>query len=218
MTLQIFDVGSADGLNEVLAARLSVAIADVPNPKLALAGGATPFPAYAHFSASLNDQTRARLSIAPTDERLCPHDHPWRNDARLAEVFHGSRVDDLSAANPDCLSWPGFDAVVLGMGTDAHFASLFPGQITEADVAPDGEVALRRLTPFPMPPEAPFDRITMNWAMLRRSKTIVLVATGAQKREVLETAKMENYPDILLFPVAALERDTERRVDVLWHA
>ena len=70
------------------------------------------------------------------------------------------------------------------MGTDGHVASLFPNTDPRAD-APE---AIVRLTPDPLPPEAPFDRISLTMPALLASERIVFVIRGADKRAVFDAA------------------------------
>ena len=47
---------------------------------------------------------------------------------------------------------------------------------------------MRRLTPDPLPPEAPFDRLSLTIPALLDSDQILFVARGAEKRALLEAA------------------------------
>lgn len=76
---------------------------------------------------------------------------------------------------------PAFDLVLLGMGPDAHIASLFPGQstlgITDVPAAPV------RNSPKP-PPE----RITLTAPVLTAAENIWLLVAGADKRDAVAKA------------------------------
>ncbi len=43
-------------------------------------------------------------------------------------------------------------------------------------------------TPIPLPPEAPFDRLSLNWRALLATRGVILVVTGEAKRRVIERA------------------------------
>src|SRR5690606_9562555 len=96
-----------------------------------------------------------RVTAWPTDDRLVPEDHPASNAGKIRALLEpaGAEAVGLSVMEevpPFALAW-------LGMGTDGHIASLFPNIDPRAD---DSE-RVRRITPDPLPPEAPFDRITL---------------------------------------------------------
>ena len=79
---------------------------------------------------------------------------------------------------------PRFALAWLGMGADGHIASLFPGSDPRAvDPRP-----VRRITPDPLPPEAPFDRLTMTIPALLASEEIVFVVRGREKAALFEAA------------------------------
>ena len=168
---------------------------------LALAGGRTPLSAYARLARARFD---GRIDALPTDERCVPHDHTACNLHHLRAAFGDSeamrlhpitRADgearaSLALARATLAERPGdFDAVLLGMGTDGHIASLFPGAANLAlGMAPDSGIDALATVPDPLPPEAPFARISLTLPRLLRAREIHLAVTGEDKRAVLQRA------------------------------
>ena len=193
---------------------------------LALAGGRTPLPIYARLAASMFDGTIAAI---PTDERCVPHDHPACNLRALREAFAsnpGIVANGLTAADGDeaaslaqarallALNAQPFDFVLLGMGADGHFASLFPGAANLADgLALDNGVDAIATLPDPLPPEAPFARISLTLPRLLRAGEIHLVVTGEDKRRVLRQAQQGADAG---FPVAALLHARDHHIRIHW--
>ena len=181
---------------------------------LALAGGRTPLPVYARLAEV---GLGGGVSAIPTDERCVPHEHPACNLRALREAFAAdanivgnplTREDgdvDASLAQARALlavNPQPFDAVLLGMGADGHFASLFPGAANLAEgLATESGIDALATLPDPLPPEAPFARISLTLPRLLHAKQIHLVVTGADKRAVLRHAQA--HPDSA-FPVDAL--------------
>ncbi|QNP39577.1 6-phosphogluconolactonase [Lysobacter solisilvae (ex Woo and Kim 2020)] len=221
----------AAALAAALAARLEdvlrEAIASRGHAMLALAGGRTPFPAYRALAARALDWRK--VVLMPTDERCVPHDHPACNLREMREAFasaQGVRFASLTVDDGD----PGrsavhastllsqhagtFDAVVLGMGNDAHTASLFPGAANlAAALDPLATFDACRIDPRPLPPEAPFPRITLTVARLLRARGVHLALVGAGKRAVLREAQAARDP--LRQPVAAI-LDSPAAVHIHW--
>jgi 6-phosphogluconolactonase len=79
---------------------------------------------------------------------------------------------------------PRFALAWLGMGADGHIASLFPN----TDPRAEDPRRIVRLTPDPLPPEAPFDRISLTIPALLNSDELAFVIRGADKRAVLDAA------------------------------
>ncbi|TXH64678.1 MAG: 6-phosphogluconolactonase [Thermomonas sp.] len=187
---------------------------------LALAGGRTPLPIYARLAASAQ---AGRILAIPTDERCVPHDHPACNLRALREAFSGSTVSTLALTGedgaPDLSALTAhpqdFDAVLLGMGADGHFASLFPGAANLADgLALDSGIDAIATLPDPLPPEAPFARISLSLPRLLRAREIHLVVTGEAKRRVLRQAQQQDAGSGL--PIAALLHARTRSVQIHW--
>lgn len=176
-----------------LEAHLSRALA-VADGSIAIAvpGGSTPFPILALLAAS--DLDWSRIAVWPGDDRLVEESHPASNIGRIRALLEpaGARIVPLAADSAP----PHFALVWLGMGGDGHIASLFPN----TDPQVDDPQAVRRLTPDPLPPEAPFDRVTLTIPALLDSDAIVFVMRGADKRAVFDAA-MAGTHDL---PVARL--------------
>lgn len=145
---------------------------------LAVPGGSTPFPIFEQLVKQ--DLAFEHLTIWPTDDRIVREDHSASNTGRIRAIFEptGARV---MALTEDCQP-PKFELVWLGMGLDGHVASLFPN----TDPQVDDPLPVRRITPDPLPPEAPFDRLTLTIPALLNCKTMMFVIRGKDKLAVYE--------------------------------
>ena len=148
---------------------------------ITIPGGSTPFPILADLHGSALDW--ARITVWPGDDRIVPEDHPASNVGKIRAALEplGATVVALSeAARP-----PRFALTWLGMGGDGHIASLFPNTDPQAD---DGQ-PVRRITPDPLPPEAPFDRISLTIPALLDSEHLLFVIRGADKAALFAAAR-----------------------------
>lgn len=183
------DAGIADFLQGFLATRLAESDAPVA---ISVPGGSTPFPILEALAQSGLDWTR--ISVWPGDDRVVPEDHPASNTGKIRALLGpvGAEVVTLTTME----QVPHFALVWLGMGADGHIASLFPNTDPQAD----DPQAIRRLTPDPLPPEAPFDRITLTIPALLSSDVLMFVIRGADKRAVFDAAVLGEHD----LPIARL--------------
>lgn len=161
--------------------RLQAALAATPGEvAITIPGGSTPFPILAELAQLGLDWHR--IVVWPGDDRIVDEDHPASNVGRIRAALEplGARVVALA----EQLEPPHFALAWLGMGTDGHIASLFPN----TDPRADDPLRLRRLVPDPLPPEAPFHRLSLTMPALLDSDALVFVIRGAEKRALFEAA------------------------------
>ena len=159
---------------------------------ISVPGGSTPFPIFAALTNTGLDWSL--IDVWPGDDRIVPEDHPASNTGKIRTLLEpvGASVVTLSeTAQP-----PRFALVWLGMGADGHIASLFPN----TDPQVDEPAPIKRLTPDPLPPEAPFDRITLTIPALLNSDALMFVIRGDEKRSVFDAGAAGGHD----LPVARL--------------
>jgi 6-phosphogluconolactonase len=194
---------------------------------IALAGGKTPLPIYDALAKAKLDW--ARVTIVPGDERIVPLGDPLSNVTAIGKVFIPKRarvIPLVSATAPDYkaagraadallqdLHWP-LDLCLLGVGTDGHAASIFPGP--DFDEALNGPKERRALgvMPDPMPAEAAVPRVTLSRAAIASARALTIAITGDAKRKVLEDAIAEGASSP--YPIGRILAEVELPVDIHW--
>lgn len=197
--VEIIENAGDETIADWLKQRLEGALSASPGRiAITVPGGSTPFPILARLAEMPLDWSR--VTVWPGDDRLVPEDHPASNTGRIRALLEpvGAEVVTLNAVQPV----PHFALAWLGMGGDGHIASLFP----DTDPRADDPQAVRRLTPDPLPPEAPFDRITLTIPALLDSDALLFVIRGADKRAVFEAAaRSDNDLPVARLLAAALQ-------------
>jgi 6-phosphogluconolactonase len=215
---QLLAAAAADILAQALAAPGARAFAG--------AGGTTPGPVYDRLSQ--RQLPWERLTVTLTDERWVDEDAEESNARLLRQrllVGEAARACFLplkgAGASPQADAAEAedlireilpFTAVLLGMGADGHFASLFPGA-PELDVGLDLE-GPRLCIPVPeagLKPLVP--RISLTARALTRTELLLILISGEDKRAVIE--RIEADPDYAP-PVAAILRQDRCPTRVLW--
>jgi 6-phosphogluconolactonase len=95
------------------------------------------------------------------------------------------------------------DAVLLGMGADGHFASLFPGSPAlerGLDPAAPAVIAVPAGTPAPVQP-----RLSLTLPALADAGLVLLAIRGDEKLEALDSAEAEGLPIAALMRAAPVQ-------------
>jgi 6-phosphogluconolactonase len=171
---------------------------------LVLSGGSTPRPLYELLSRSPYDTQIPwqKTHVFWGDERAVEPDDAQSNYGQAYELLlkkvdvpadHVHRIrgevppaeaarayaDELMRFGPGGRPWPRFDLVLLGMGSDGHTASLFPGSThplreTQSTLAVTGSYGDR-----------PSGRVTLTPPIFNSARHIHFLVTGAEKAETL---------------------------------
>ena len=226
MTIETF--ASHKALADAAADAISEALLAPGARSFAATGGSTPGPTYDVLAR--RSLPWADLTITLTDERWVAPEDPLSNEGLVrAHLLQGpakaaqflplkadgaTPEDDAAKADLALRRLTPFAAVLLGMGSDGHIASLFPSApgLTAA-LDPTGTRYCVGVDQAGLDPRVP--RISLTARALLESALIVALITGAEKRELVERIGRE--PDYAP-PVATILRQARTPVRVLWAA
>lgn len=180
---------------QIIASEARNAVAARGRFVMAVSGGRTPWQMLRALANE--DVPWASVHVVQVDERIAPDGDKDRNLTHLRESLlshapipeshiHAMPVNatDLDQACSDytatleslCGHPPTLDLAHLGLGPDGHTASLIPGDpvchVQNAEVALTGIYQNRR-------------RMTLTYPVLNRSRHILWVVTGAEKKPMI---------------------------------
>jgi 6-phosphogluconolactonase len=203
--------------------RLAAALATGRKASLVVPGGKTPANFLSLLGASDLDWTRVQVTLS--DERWVPASAPESNEGMLQRTLLAGKAAAAQfvslyadAPSPEQgiaavkarlvgLAQP-IDIVVLGMGTDGHFASLFPGDASLAEgldlQGTESCLAARGLASGP-------HRLSLSLPFLVNARQIFVFAAGDAKLTVWDAALAGAD-----YPIGALQRQDRAPVDFLW--
>lgn len=181
-----------------------------------LAGGSTPLASYKSIvekhSQSLDWQ---KVTFALGDERIGEHTSPDNNWAAIdavlaplpaqrlrpnvdqtAENAAKEYEQQLTSLAKNDIGLPRFDVMWLGLGDDGHTLSLFPHH---ESLSPTAQLVI----PVHDSPKPPRDRISMTLRALLGAENVMILASGAEKRDAIKSAiAADNSPIALAASIA----------------
>ena len=206
------------------------AVADRGSARVSLAGGATPRRLYTNL-ADARQPWRDRIPWAQVqlfwgDERHVPQDHPDSNygmakgalidhvpiPADHVHRMHGDLPDahevaedyerTLATVVSGCSRTTLFDLMLLGLGEDAHVASIFPGSdlLTQKNDRRVAATWAQHLNAW---------RITLTPEAILDATTILVLASGGRKTDAVNAA-LEAPLDTKTYPAQLLRAAGDR--------
>jgi len=192
----------AEQLAKDVADELERAIEAKGKATLAVSGGTTPKLFFERLSQQ--DLPWHRVTVTLVDERQVPETSERSNARLVRETLLKNKAADAQFVplfgNADAEGLPAFDVAILGMGSDGHTASFFPGGNHLAEALDGGGKRIVEITA----PGAGEPRLTFTLPVLEASGRLKLHIEGAEKKSVLDRALADGPPEEM--PVRAVLR------------
>tara|TARA_B110001450_G_C17456008_1_gene414085 strand:- start:32 stop:646 length:615 start_codon:yes stop_codon:yes gene_type:complete len=142
---------------------------------------------------SLKELNWKNIVVTLVDDRLVPDNHADSNQSFVKKnllINNASKAKFLPLNSKIILykkiKLP-FTVMLLSMGGDGHFASIFPNMLDDKNIVnPEGTPKILKTTPQGTPNHS---RITMNLAMILESKSIFLLVHGENKLRTFDLAR-----------------------------
>lgn len=200
-------------LSAAIAQRLREAISERGRATIAVSGGSTP----RGLLTRLGQQSLAWEAVTVTlvDERWVDENHNDSNARMVRETLLRGAADQahfeplyvemphpavaVESLEDRLASLGTLDCVMLGMGGDGHFASLFPKSDA---LLPGLDLAGKHSFIAVDPPSAPHPRMSMTLPRIIDTRRLLLHITGDAKRSALERAAADRNSESL--PIAAI--------------
>ena len=190
---------------------------------LLFSGGSTPKGLFQKLASEHLDWNQVTIGLV--DDRMVAEDSEFSNAAMLKKLFINEisgdkkphflplvyHTDDdeinlnTAIGQLNQIGLP--DVVVLGMGNDGHFASLFPGD-------PASEQSLRQIDKdallYTKAPQFPHSRISHSWAYLRQAGKLYLHISGNEKKDLIRNQHKGKLP------IDTVLNDKATSVEIFW--
>jgi 6-phosphogluconolactonase len=163
-----------------------------------LSGGSTPEPLYKLLAT--NKDLVSKVQYGLVDERFVELSSDYCNEKMIRQALGseasliGMVADDenyernlIEINNRYTTFLNRTDIIILGMGPDGHFASLFPNDDLSENILNSSEKGICNTNA----PSFPNKRITYSFQSILEGKIIYLIITGKNKKEVLENYNLD---------------------------
>ncbi len=190
------------GLCDAVRGELAEALSARGRAVLAVPGGRTPAPFF-EMLAGCGDLDWRNIVVLLTDERCVADDSPRSNGRLLREsllqnhaavaqylpIYDHSCGDSGEDSNRGLADLAGvlpLDVCVVGMGADAHTASLFADSPELGKALAEDAPPLIRVSA----PSMGEDRVTLSAGALRSASSVHILMSGADKYTTLQAAML----------------------------
>ncbi|RZO32575.1 MAG: 6-phosphogluconolactonase [SAR116 cluster bacterium] len=201
-------------VTDLIVRQLAQSLATNGQASLVVCGGSSPLGIFDALAAGEHEDEVdwSKVTITLVDDRLVPADHEHSNqkllhDHLLRGPVAAANFVPLETNNAAMDIRRPFDVMLLGMGVDGHFASLFPDMVDEASLKIDTPPMILETGPKGSPT---LPRVTMNLAMILQSRLLILLVNGAEKQAVLQAAQTDTR-----LPVHALLKQDVTRLEIV---
>jgi len=188
-----------EALSQSIIAQLQEAIATKGKASLLVSGGSTPKPLFAKLKKATLQWDKVTIGLC--DERWVPSSHADSNEQFVKDFLMQDKAGKASfvgmykegrnaheaeaVCSQEMQQFLPFDVVILGMGADAHTASLFPGneKLEEAFDLKNQDLCISI-----EPKSAPHMRMSLTLSAILSAEHLYLHFEGKEKLSVYEEA------------------------------
>jgi len=210
-------------LTNMVEEELNSAISQNNLTSIVVSGGSTPKPFFNELKKrnidwskiyiTLADERWVSATSADSNENLVRANllaentnfTPLKNSAKTAKEGLNETEEKLRRHKKP------FDIVILGMGTDAHFASIFPDSSNLSSLL---DPFNQKLCEISSSKNHKYERITLTLSTLLRSHKIIIHITGDKKKTIIENALKSK--DCKKYPIYAILEQKKVPVEIYW--
>ena len=216
-------------LADHIVSRLKQALEQKNRASLVVSGGSTPLALFNQLCQAQLEWERVDILLA--DERCVPHDHNDSNTKLVRETliknnaekanfiaYYQPNDDELVSENiaqraiEQVEPLAAFDVVILGMGLDAHTASIFP-HCPQIDSALNAD----NIVPIMFTNKTADEwRISQTFSRLINSNEIIVHITGEKKYLLLKHIVEDTNINLQHYPIAAFMLQQQTPVSVYY--
>jgi len=129
--------------------------------------------------------------------------HPFPTDLNPEEAAESYENELCRYFNLQLGQFPGFDLILLGMGTDGHTASLFPNTMALKEK--------KRLAIANYVEVLNAYRLTLTVPLINNSRTVIFLVSGDSKAEILNQV-LNQSGDSVLYPCQLIKPESGRLI------
>jgi len=212
----------AFSLAQSIVGHLNDAIAEKGSASLIVSGGSTPKKLFNALSTM--DIEWDKIKIGLCDERIVEPTHNDSNEKLVRETLmtgyavkatfvsmigDSLEVDEIECSQRIKSTLAPFDVLVLGMGDDAHTASLFPNNPKLAEAY---DLTRENICITIEPQHAPHTRMSLTLGAILSARHVYLHFQGVSKLNVYKEAL--NGTDTFAMPIRAIINQTDKKIEV----